>query len=63
MGREKAPFWLDVLNSHWLGDGNRYSCGKEITIADYFAAGPVTVGELIGIKFDKYPNLAHWVKR
>jgi glutathione S-transferase len=46
-----------------LGDGNRYSCGKEITIADYFAAGPVTVGELIGIKFDKYPNLAHWVKR
>ena len=36
-------------------------CGNEITIADYFGAGPLTVGELIGIKFDQYPNLARWV--
>lgn len=61
-GRDKAPFWLDVLNSHWLGGGNRHLCGNEITIADYFGAGPLTVGELIGIKFDKYPNLARWVE-
>ena len=62
-GREHSRFWLDVLDRHWLGAGNRYLCGDEITIADYFAAGPLVVGELIGIKFDKYPNLARWVER
>lgn len=61
-GREKARFWLGVLNSHWLGGGNRYLCGEEITIADYLAAGMLTAGELIGIKFDEYPNIARWLK-
>ena len=40
-GREKARFWLDVLDGHWLGGGNRYLCGDDITIADYFGAGLV----------------------
>ena len=31
-------------------------------IADYLAAGQVIVGELIGIKFDQYPNVARWAE-
>ncbi len=60
-GKEKARFWLNVLDTHWLGGGNRYLCGDQITIADYFGVGPLTVGELIGIKFGKYPNLTRWM--
>jgi glutathione S-transferase len=36
-------------------------CGNEITIADYFAIGPVTLGELVGCDFSKYPNVARWI--
>ena len=61
-GRDKARVWLDILNRYWLGAGNRYLCGDQITTADYLAAGMLTAGELIGITFDKYPNVGRWVK-
>ncbi len=62
-GRDKARHWMEILNSKWLGDGQPYLCGKEITIADYFAAGPILVGELIGIDFSAYPNVARWLAK
>lgn len=61
-GKEKAKFWLGILDSQWLGKGNRYLCGDEITIADYFAAGPLLVGELIGVNLNGYPNVARWLE-
>ena len=61
-GRGKARQWLEILNSNWLGKGNTYLCGNEITIADYFAAGPILPGELIGVDFSAYPNVARWLK-
>jgi glutathione S-transferase len=61
-GQDKAKAWLEILDSHWLGASNRYLCGDDITIADYFASSLLTVGELIGVKFDKYPNLAGWIE-
>ena len=60
-GRDKARRWMEILDSKWLGDGRTYLCGDEITIADYFAAGPIHVGELIGIDFSAYPNVARWL--
>lgn len=60
-GRDKSRFWLNVLNSQWLGGGKRYLCGKDITIADYFGTGPLLAGELIGVDFDRYPNVARWL--
>lgn len=60
-GRDKARQWMEIFNSKWLGDGKPYICGNEITIADYFAAGPILVGELIGIDFKPYPNVARWL--
>lgn len=59
-GKERAAYWLSVLDSYFIGS-NPYLCGNEITIADYFAIGPVTLGELIKCDFSKYPNVARWI--
>ncbi len=36
-------------------------CGEQITIADYFAIGLVTLGELIGADLSPYPNIQRWI--
>ena len=46
-GKEQSKRWLQVLNDHWIGPNNQYLTGNTITIADYFGAGLVTLGELI----------------
>ena len=38
-GKEKTKKWLTVLNDNWLGKGNKYLTGDEITIADYLRRG------------------------
>ncbi len=58
--RERAQSWLAVLDG--LIGTNKYLCGDEITIADYFAAEIVGVGDAIRCDFSKYPNLARWMK-
>jgi len=55
-GAERAKGWLRILNDHWIGS-KPYLCGDRITIADYFGAGIVTLGELIGCDFSAYPNV------
>jgi glutathione S-transferase len=62
-GQGRARQWMEILNSKWLGDGIPYLCGDEISIADYFAAGPILVGELIGVDFKSYPNVARWLAK
>ncbi len=59
-GHEKASAWLEVLDQHLLGTGRKYLCGDEITIADYLAAGMISLGEVIHCDFSRYPNLARW---
>jgi glutathione S-transferase len=59
-GKQNAAKWLELLESHWIGS-KRYLCGDEITIADYFAVGIVTLGELIGCDFSRYPNIQRWL--
>ena len=60
-GSDKSKGWLQVLNDHWLGAGQTYLLGADITIADYFGAGLVTAGELIGYDFKPYPNVVRWI--
>ena len=59
-GKEKAAFWLGVLDQHLLGSGRKYLCGDDITIADYFGAGMISLGEVVHCDFSRYPNLARW---
>ena len=60
-GQENAKIWMQVLNDHWIGPNNAYLCGNEITIADYFGAGIVSIGEWIGCDFAAYPNVKRWL--
>jgi glutathione S-transferase len=60
-GKNNSKKWLRILNDHWIGPNNQYLLGNEITIADYFGAGLVTLGEVIHIDFNKYPNVARWL--
>jgi len=62
-GKKNAQKWLQVLNDHMLGADNAYVCGKDITIADYFGAAIVTLGELTGSDFLAYPNVKRWLDR
>ena len=60
-GQKGAENWLRILNDHWIGPNKQYLCGDQITIADYFGAGLVTLGELIRCDFSKYPNVQRWL--
>jgi glutathione S-transferase len=60
-GKDKAQRWLQILNDHWLGPNKPYLCGNDVTIADYFGACIVTLGELIACNFDPYPNVRRWL--
>ena len=60
-GKEQTKRWLPVLNDHFLGPNNQYLNGNTITIADYFGACLVTLGELIGYDFSPYPNIQRWL--
>jgi len=62
-GKEYSKRWLKILNDYWLGPNKTYLCGDQITIADYFGAGIVTLGEVIGVDFSPYPNVQKWIAR
>ena len=59
-GRERARGWMKVMDVHVLG-ANRYLCGDAITIADYFAAPFIALGDLIRCDYGAYPNVKRWL--
>lgn len=59
-GKDKTKTWLGVLNNDILGS-NDYVANNRISIADYFGVCLLTAGELIGCKFEGYPNVQRWV--
>jgi glutathione S-transferase len=62
-GKDKTKSWLKVLNDNWLGKGNKYLCGDELTIADIFGAALLTCGHPIRQEFAEWPNIDAWLKR
>jgi glutathione S-transferase len=60
-GKEKTKNWFQILNDFWIGPKKQYLVGDEITIADYFGACLVTLGEVIGCEFSAYPNVERWI--
>jgi len=61
VGKENSKRWLKVLNDYWLGPSKTYLCGDQLTIADYFGACLVTLGEVVGVDFSAYPNVQRWL--
>lgn len=61
-GRVQSNILLQTLNDHYLGRGNTCLCGNSVTLADYFGAAILSLGEIIGIDFSGYPNIDRWLK-
>jgi len=61
--RERAQGWLKVLDAKILGPDNPWLCGKDMTIADYFASSFVALAEVIGSDLSQYPNVRRWLGR
>lgn len=60
-GQQDAKKWLQVLNDHWIGPKNDYLAGNQVTIADYFGASVVSIGDLIGCDLAPFPNVQRWL--
>lgn len=61
--RDASRRLLDVMNDHMLGGRNIWLCGDHITIADYFASGVLSMGELTGCQFANWPHVQLWYER
>jgi glutathione S-transferase len=61
-GKTHTHKWLKVLDTHWLGRGNRYLAGDMLTIADMFGAALLTCGHVTRDEFSAYPNIDAWLK-
>ena len=59
-GRASANRWLKILDESFL-EGKAYLLGDKLTLADYFGAALLTVGEVIHIDYAKYPNIKRWL--
>jgi glutathione S-transferase len=60
-GKGNSQNWLQILNDHWIGPKRSYLVGDKITIADYFGAAIVSIGELVGSDLAAYPNVKRWL--
>jgi glutathione S-transferase len=60
-GKERAKGWIKVLDEHLIGPKNAYLCGDQITIADYFGASFVALGEVVRCDYSAYPNVKRWL--
>ncbi|MBX6321605.1 MAG: glutathione S-transferase family protein [Rhodospirillaceae bacterium] len=59
--RDRVKTWLRILNDHWIGPKKPYLCGDQVTIADYFGIGLITLGEVVRCDFSAYPNVQRWM--
>lgn len=63
VGKKHAEKYLGVLEAKLAASREPYLCGKDITIADYFGYGILSVGEVVGCTFEAYPNVRKWYDR
>ena len=62
-GRDKANVWLRILDAHLIGPTQPFVCGDDISIADYFGAGVLSLGEVIGLDYSVHQNVSRWFQR
>lgn len=62
-GRDGARKFLGVMNDYFLGARNPWMCGEHLTIADNFAAGILSLGELTGCDFAEWPHIRRWYQQ
>jgi glutathione S-transferase len=62
-GQQGSRTLLGVMNDHLLGGRWPWLCGEKITIADYFASGILSLGELTGCEFAEWPRVQLWYRK
>jgi glutathione S-transferase len=60
-GQDKTRVWLGILDKNLIGPSKKYLCGNTPTIADYFAAPILTLGDLLRCDYAAYPNICRWL--
>lgn len=59
-GRAQACTRLAVLDEHYLAEGRRFLACDRLTIADFFGASILSLGNLVHCSFADYPNVSRW---
>ncbi|WP_431284665.1 glutathione S-transferase family protein [Humitalea sp. 24SJ18S-53] len=52
---------LGILNDHMLTDAAPYLGGMEPNLADFLGVSYVTIGEMVGFDFSRYPRVQRWI--
>ncbi|MFO1081630.1 MAG: glutathione S-transferase family protein [Reyranellaceae bacterium] len=61
--RAAAERQLGILDRGMLGNGRPFVCGADITLADYFGSGILSLGAVIGCTYAAWPNVVAWYER
>jgi glutathione S-transferase len=59
-GKSKSEHWLEIFDKTMCKE--KYLCGAQITIADYFGAELLCLGDVIGVSFKRFPNVDRWLQ-
>ena len=59
--KERAKTWLKVLDEKLIGPKKAFLCGDAITIADYFGASFIALGDVTRCDYSAYPNVSRWL--
>ena len=59
--KERAKTWLKVLDEKLIGPKKAFLCGDAITIADYFGASFIALGDVTRCDYSAYPNVMRWL--
>ena len=62
-GLENGRRWLAILNDHYLAHELGFLLGREISLADYFGAACLSVGEAVDFDLSPWPRIAAWMER
>jgi glutathione S-transferase len=60
-GRERTKRWLKALDEKLIGPSKAFLCGDQVTIADYFGAAFISLGEVAKCDYSAYPNVTRWI--
>ena len=60
-GKQKACEWLKILDESLIGPQKAFLCGDQPTVADYFGAEVIALGDIVRCDLSAYPNILRWV--
>jgi len=59
--RAKTKHWLSILDENLIGPQRTWLAGDDATIADFFGAAIVSLGEVIRLDYSDYRNVTRWL--